>query len=394
MDRSFVSHLLAAACAVALAPLAMAQSASAAGSAPTAAQEPQTRQQNANLQVRLAEVMAMLEEDALTPEQRKQALAKLAEVQAQLARQAADPLAAPRMVMGGIAAPSTANDKPAQAHARGVPMPLVPAVPEAPSAPAAVTAPATPAVPEPQRAFAWRTGKAPAPAQVEIVEVPVAGTRAVVVERNGEQVVEVLRSEPGQSESKVYTSRVARGAPVLIETPDTVVIRTGQARAKSDEEAAVRRERAAQAEEYGMRRYIDQELEPQRDAERMREAAVARGQAAKRLVELRAQREAGDYSRAGQSPVETTERVKVLELQGRAGSAGGARTRGGAPLRREASAEAEVRETIDELRSELQAIRALLQDVRRRVEQDDRAAAGQGMDSSEAVKSARGRAGR
>ncbi len=410
MDRSFVSHLLAAACAAAVfAPGATAQVA-VLGGLPVAtaeAQDPQTKPRAANPQVRLAEVMAMLEEDALSPEQRKQALAKLAEVQAQLARQAA----APRAVAGGLAAPSAAGEKVESVRSLGVPMPAAglsaqaaPSAPRAaiaPVAPTAPTPPAAPSAPTPPRAFSSRAAKAPAAVQVETVEVPAGTARAVVVERKGEQVVDVVRSETFPGERRIYTTRAVPGmAPIVVESaegaPLAVTIRSEAAKVKHDEEVAVVHERAARAAEQA-RVHVEQARKFQIDAERMRVAADAQRQAAKQFERFAPAKERRtafvETAPEATAPAEHLD-LRVIELQDQGPAVRGIRGRSPNPARSGASAEGDVRATIDELRSELQAIRALLQDVRRQVEQEDRAVPGQGMGSSEAVKSARVRAGR
>jgi hypothetical protein len=166
MTRSIVMRMLAAASAVAVMTSLSAQSAPASGqvwlsttqdpAAPPKATAPKARAEADRVQVRLAEVMAMLEEDEMSPELQQKALAKLAEVAKRLREErAAD---APRaMSLGGLggiarvvpAQPPTpdlqpvfgafpSTDKAAQVEALGVPMPSRPAkAPKPPKAPKA-----------------------------------------------------------------------------------------------------------------------------------------------------------------------------------------------------------------------------------------------------------------
>jgi len=146
MTQSIVIRSLLAACAAAAVGSLCAQSAPLPGRAtrvaapvrqqepaPPAAQEPKpaarAKVEADRVQVRLAEVMAMLEEDEMTPALQQKALAKLAEVAERLKKEraaaAAPPVSAPQLfVIRGE------GDKVARARALGVPMP-----PEPPAAP-------------------------------------------------------------------------------------------------------------------------------------------------------------------------------------------------------------------------------------------------------------------
>ncbi|MBL8723355.1 MAG: hypothetical protein JNK49_04880 [Planctomycetes bacterium] len=412
MDRSFVSHLLSAACAAVLAPLTIAQAAPSAVTAP-ATQESRAGRQTALLQVRLAEVVAMLEEDDLTPDQRKKALAKLSEVQVELAELAADTAKQPRMVRSLPPTPAAPGDKPVLARAHSVPMPPEPAAPPAQvelapaaTAPSVATAPAAPA---PQRAIRARSAKVPAPAatptQVEVVELPVAATRAEVAEQReqvAESVRKFVRGQPSSVEYRTYTSQ---GQPIVVETTAgegesgrTVSIRAEQERANADRKQAVALERAARASAEQARVHAEQAYKLQHDAERMRAAAEAQSLAAERMQRFVAARKGGiaavvEGPPADSAPAEGRD-VRAVEPRAHAEGWAGDQAKIAAPVRRYGAAEADVHATIDELRSELQAIRALLQDVRRRVEREDRAVFGQGVGTSEAVPPARARAGR
>lgn len=110
MNQSIVMRLLAAACATAVVSSLPAQSAPAVRSgsravAPQVAQDPTATPKRAEagdkVQVRLAEVMAMLEEDDMTPEQQQKALKKLAEVADRLKQDRA--VASTRSVGGTVA---------------------------------------------------------------------------------------------------------------------------------------------------------------------------------------------------------------------------------------------------------------------------------------------------
>lgn len=404
MDRSFVSHLLSAACAAVLAPLTIAQAAPSAVTAP-ATQESRAGRQTALLQVRLAEVVAMLEEDDLTPDQRKKALAKLSEVQVELAELAADTAKQPRMVRSLPPTPAAPGDKPVLARAHSMPMPPEPAAPPAQvelapaaTAPSVATAPAAPA----RRTFALRSAKVPAPTEVEVVESPLATTRTVVVGPKGEQMVEVLPGDPNSGEHRIYTSGMKRFEPIVVGGADgapaaAAKIRSGQVRARSNVAMAEDHERAARASAEQARVYVDQARKAQVEAERMRTLAEAKRHSAQQLERFAATKGRGIAAAEGTpevlAPAEPRD-VRVIELQDHGVAVRGMRAKAADPAHSDASAEADVRATIDELRGELQAIRALLQDVRRRVEREDRAVFGQGVGTSEAVPPASARAGR
>lgn len=150
---------------------------------------------NERMQVRLAEVIAMLEEDDLTPAQRAEAKKKLEEIRARLRAESTPPPpkppAAPRGVDVAPAAPDEAVDvfeaKPTPRAGRRV---LAPVVPDAPM-------PQEP-TPPPSAPKAAKAPKAPKPPKAEVLELTdVTETKPVEVRRLGGEGVIVKKGEGG-----------------------------------------------------------------------------------------------------------------------------------------------------------------------------------------------------
>lgn len=365
MTRSIVMRMLAAASAVAVMTSLSAQSAPAAGqvwlsttqdpAAPPKATAPKARAEADRVQVRLAEVMAMLEEDEMSPELQQKALAKLAEVAKRLKEErAAD---APRTTspggLGGIArvlpaqppAPDSrpvfgtmpafpSNDKVAQVEALGVPMPSRPA--KAPKPPKAPKAPKVPGAPE------------AVPGVVVDVD-PLGPGRYRVYTSNG-QPVDVHGGQAEVAEKVAETSRAvakrfAEQRAAAAESNDEVNVllqRIGKQKAQAAEEMAEARAKVEIA---------------------LQNAKVAQDQARAKFEVAERLRSEGAIERARAQ----TERA-LNTARARVDSVAPARAR---TLRTEVETDdAEIRATIDEMRAEMREIRQLMQEIRRRAQSE------------------------
>lgn len=352
MNQSIVKRLLTAACAVAVVSSLSAQSrpvevrtlgggggAAARAAAPAAPgqQDPKPAPQRAEstdrVQLRLAEVMAMLEEDEMTPEQQLKALAKLTEVAERLKKERQERIvyrnyegmvAAP-VAPGAVPAPALApgeyptratvgrripaaegDDKPARARALGVPMP--------PEPPAPATAPTPPV-----KGQVWRALTAPgtkaepsAPAPRYMVSVSPDGREREIAVVEGTQV---------ENRKK----------------------RIEAALAKAEADVAKAKEEVARLQR------IDREtaLEARR-AKAEAERAKAEDLAKKAHDEARAVEEHIRIAR--ERAVDTKPAPKVRE--------------------RGPSTDEEIRATIEEMRAEMQEIRKLMQEIRARAQRE------------------------
>lgn len=352
MNQSIVKRLLTAACAVAVVSSLSAQSrpvevrslggTGARASAPAAPgqQDPKAPPQRAEstdrVQLRLAEVMAMLEEDEMTPEQQLKALAKLTEVAERLKRERQERIvyrnyegmvAAP-VAPGAVPAPAIppgeyptratvgrripaaeGDDKPARARALGVPMP-----PEPPAPPAPATAPTPPV-----KGQVWRA-------------LTVPGSKAEAAEPTPRLMVSV---SPDGREREIA---VVEGAPV-----ENRKKRIEAALAKAEADVAKAKEEVARLQR------IDREtaLESRRakaEAERAKAAELAK--------------KAHDEARAVEEHIRIA-RERAVDTK----PAPKARDRG-------PSTDEEIRATIEEMRAEMQEIRKLMQEIRARAQRE------------------------
>ena len=89
MNQTITKFLLAAACVAATPSLTTAQFV-ISGSAPAPAKKLDPQPSRGQMQVRLAEVLSILEEEDLSPEQRAKAKAKVQELLERLAKESAD----------------------------------------------------------------------------------------------------------------------------------------------------------------------------------------------------------------------------------------------------------------------------------------------------------------
>lgn len=171
MNQSLMRCLLSAACIAATSLSSVAQSAPAGRSDAKRSAASPSREQ---MQIRIAEVMSMLEEDQLTDEQRARALAKLADIRDQLARERATSNA----VRGLLVAPRS-EERRARFRAAEAPERVMVEVErlEAPLPPVPPTPPTAPTAPTP-------------PDTLEVVEVPTPESSPVVRELFAKRVAE------------------------------------------------------------------------------------------------------------------------------------------------------------------------------------------------------------
>lgn len=370
MTRSIVMRMLAAASAVAVMTSLSAQSAPASGqvwlsttqdpAAPPKATAQKARAEADRVQVRLAEVMAMLEEDEMSPELQQKALAKLAEVAKRLREErAAD---APRATslggLGGIARvvpaqPPTPDsrpvfgtmpafpsaDKAAQVEALGVPMPSRPAkAPKPPKAPKVPKEPGEPAA-------------VPGGAAGVVIDTdPLGPGRYRVYTSNGQSVdvypgqVEVVEkaADTSRAVAKRYAERRA-GAAEANDEVNVLLQRIGKQKAQAAEEVARARDEAEVA---------------------LQHAKAAQDEARANFEVVKRARSEGAFERARAE----TDRA-LNSARARVDSAAPVRTR---TLRSEVETDdAEIRATIEEMRAEMREIRQLMQEIRRRAQSEE-----------------------
>lgn len=393
MNQSIVMRLLAAACATAVVSSLPAQSAPAAvrsGSravAPEVAQDPVAAPKRAEagdkVQLRLAEVMAMLEEDDMTPEQQQKALKKLAEVADRLKQdRAAAPTSSFRGMVaraaspaapadaaqgsagfgasagpgqssgGGVArvrssgqssggfgattAPETI-DKPAQLEALGVPMPSKPAkapkAPKAPKPPKGAAAPAAPAAPADPAA-----------------------------------PVDLFGSFPGHDQAAHKEALKAHGEALRAHA-ETLRAHEMSA-AKADEmraHAEAMKEHAEAFRDQANRVYFTKALDDAGKAEvgAQRWAERVKGVPSddvKVLLERVAKQTAETQAQVAEEVAKTSARARV----GREMAARDVAKRYAARNAEAGEGDAEIRATIDEMRAEMREIRKLMQQIRER----------------------------
>jgi hypothetical protein len=370
MTKTIVRSLLAAAVAAALALHAPAQS---ADSTPQPAAPPKAVVlgevlDTERLQVRLAEVMSILEEDDLSPELKEQALAKLKDVRERLRKQGR------LMGVGGVAG----TKAPAKVRSSGGPVAIV-------------------------------NGE---PMQLRTL----SGTLAEV--KTGEPVV--VDGTDGATRVRRYAASKGSLAPAHAE-------HRHQAAEKAHEEALRAHERAAKAHEEALEVHTKMEEHHRRAVEKAVEAehkAKAKAKARVRRADDEGESEPGVQvkgekfmvrSRVGDTvsevpfvivdgkvahplppvpptpavapaaPTEVTEPTIATRVRNRvakaradeAARAGQVSTfrRVSAPKAKvvevDGDDEAELRATIDEMRAEMRAIRAMMQDLRREAEGGD-----------------------
>lgn len=342
MNQSIVKRLLTAACAVAVVSSLSAQSAPVevrsvqgghAHAMPPSTQDPKPAQKPADatdrVQLRLAEVMAMLEEDDMTPEQQLRALAKLTEVAERLKQERQQRIVY-RNYDGAVAAPvapgqgeaptrttvgrripgGEGQDKPAQMRAIGVPMP-----PEPPAPPTPGMAPKPP--------------KPPAPPQVWVTAPETKAGEAAPPRRL------VLSVSPDGKEREVAVVDQAQ-----VENRKK---RVEQALAKAEADVAKAKEEVARLQRIGRETAV-QAQRVKAQAERAKAEAAAK--------------QAHDEARA------VEEHIRVAREHA-ARSKSAPRVAERAP-----SSDDEIRATIEEMRAEMQEIRKLMQEIRARAQRE------------------------
>jgi hypothetical protein len=355
MNQSIVKCLWTAACVAAVVSSSLAQSrpvevrsygggggavARAVAPAAPGQQDPKPAPQRAEatdrVQLRLAEVMAMLEEDEMTPEQQLKALAKLTEVAERL-KQMKQPAIVYRNFDGAVAVPSApgaapvppmapgeyptratvgrrvpaveGDDKPARARALGVPMP-----PEPPAPPAPAKAPTPPV-----KGQVWRA-------------LTVPGTKAEAGTTTPRLMVSV---SPDGREREIA---VVEGTQV-----DNRKKRIEAALAKAEADVAKAKEEVARLQRMG-REFTVEARRAKAEAERDKAEAMAK--------------KAHDEARVAEERIRVV-REQVIDTK----AAPKARDR--AP-----STDEEIRATIEEMRAEMQEIRKLMQEIRARAQRE------------------------
>jgi hypothetical protein len=255
--------------------------------------------------LRLAEVMAMLEEDQLTPEQRRRALAKLAEVQAQLRAQPPEP------------PPPPASAAPAKTPGAG----MLFAVPRKSQAPTASyrEQPATSMLAERVQPLQPAAGNPESLSRSKDAE---SGRRTVVQGKEGAKIFYVM-DESAEVDGRLQQAKELRAQAQRLEQQAAMAKETLQRnRARISEQTERAREQAARSREEWLR-----SLEKQA-----------------RKVEFR-----GFAARGG-----ATEAVEV--------PAGAQRTPAASkPLPAES---AEVQAILEQMRAEMREIRAVIEDLR------------------------------
>lgn len=421
MKQSSISILTLAACLAALSGRAFAQSAplpmrstggmSAAAPAERAQEPKPAKSEGADkVRVRLAEVISMLEEEQLSPEQQRKALAKLTEVVDRLDKERATAGAnrslggmtlgsgaqggvahglgggmatapvAPRLLSGQrvvtVEGTEPGNDKPARARVLGVPLPPQPGMPSA-----APEAPQPPAPPRPARAP--RAPRAEG-GQVEVTEPAVPGAAPQVWRARAQAgepaTVEGQATEPGTTERPVRWRAVkpVPGEPAQVEivelSPGNYAVQAKKAVDMERAHAEAAQKHAEEARVHAAQA-LEQARAAQRDAERMRADAETRAaearEVARRYVE-RAQDQAGR--------IRVVEEAKAAETpQPASGDPFAARARGRAravetkpaPAPSPANEEAQIRAELEQMQAEMREIRELLKQIRTRARQDE-----------------------
>lgn len=398
MNQSIVMRLLAAACATAVVSSLPAQSAPAVRSgaravAPEVAQDPVAAPKRAEagdkVQLRLAEVMAMLEEDDMTPEQQQKALKKLAEVADRLKQ---DRAAAPTRSLGGMVAraatppaqsdsapgssllgtsagsgqssggggvarvrtarpvegqpfggfaPATpspnSGDKPSQMEALGVPMP--------PKPPKPAKAPKAPKAPKPPK-------DAPAPAAPSDPAGP----------------VDLFGRFPGHDQAAHEAALKAHGEALrahaeALRAHEMSAAKADEMRAHAD---AMKQHAEAfrnQANRVSVAKALDDAGKAEVGAQRWRERVKGvPADEVKVLLERVAKQNAETRAEVAEEVAKTTAQYRV----GREMAARDVAKRYAARSAEAGEGDAEIRATIDEMRAEMREIRKLMQQIRER----------------------------
>lgn len=304
MNQSVKRSLLSIACIAATSLAVTAQSAVA-----VKRQDPSPARDQ--VKVRLAEVIAMLEEDDLTPEQRAHAKAKLREIVERLAQQSDDQVARGRDFVVKSEAPPVRWRLHSQGDGDIAVVEVAPAMPGMPGQ--AAEPPAPPDAPLPPKA-----PRAPKIARARVVEVAPEGA---VADEPVEVELRRFRAAQADHEKQVVTLRRAaerltkERAELDVAAHDHVVRALEKAReAERDAERATRRVRIEK---------VDAEAAKNRDEKPMRFRVLG-----------------GD-------------RAAAIELH------------------EEADDEHELRAMIDEMRAEMSEIRALIRELRSRARDED-----------------------
>lgn len=326
------------------------------------------------MQVRLAEVIAMLEEDDLSPEQRAQAKKKLEEIVARLretpAAAAVPSTPAPLGRQSRTAettesaatpAPSPSRSRTFTFHSAEGGEGRVMLVPQEPSPPAPPAPPALPGkAPKPPK-----PPKAPKPEKGEVLEW-----------------VDVTHGEPG-AEPKVLGlsgGKVTQlgGGKVLIEIPEgaewaevdktlkaqgqhlrgLTVVQGEKARAEATE-AAEKAERDAVRQHAQAARAEAEALRAQRAEVAAKRAAETRAKVDRAIAEVR-ERQPGEWKTAPQAAPESRVRMRS------------------ASPRDDDRDDAEIRQLIEEMRAEMREIRKLIQQMKQTQSAAGQQAGGQG----------------
>lgn len=363
---------------------------------PSTTQDPSPRAPKAEprsterMQVRLAEVIAMLEEDDLSPEQRAQAKKKLQEIVARLR----ETPAAATTPAPSPSRPRTLTFRSAEGGEGKVVL-----VPQEPAPPATPAMPAMPGkAPKPPK-----PPKAPKPEKGEVLEL-----------------VDVTHGEPGPAPKVLNLSggKVTQlgGGKVLIEIPEgtewaevakplkvqgqdlrgLTIVQGEKVRAEAAEAAEVAEavEEARRAERDAVRqrgqaaRAEAEALRAQRDEASSKRAAETRAKVDRAIAEVR-EREQGEWRTAPQAKPES--RVRVLRTPGTSKEEGGVKVIEVAPLHgdsgvrvRSASPrdddrdDAEIKQLIEEMRAEMREIRKLIQQMKQTQSAAGQQAGGQG----------------
>jgi hypothetical protein len=283
--------------------------------------------------LRLAEVMAMLEEDQLTPEQRRRALAKLAEVQAQLRTPPPEPPPA--------AMPPAAPAAPAK------PPVLLFALPRESQAPTTSyrEQPATAVLAE--RVQLLRPA-ADNPESLSRSKDAESGRRTVVQGKDG-----VIKVE-GKEGAKIYVLEESAGAPLVVlqearitRVPETEVpVIAG--------EVEVRQQQAKQLRAQALR--IEQQ------------AAKAKEDLQRNLVRVREQAERSREQAVGSlaETARTIDRQGVVSrrLETEAAEVPARTVRPEAASKALPAESAEVQAILEQMRAEMREIRAVIEDLR------------------------------
>jgi len=336
---------------------------------------PPTAPNAEDARLRLAEVMAMLEEDQLTPEQRRRALAKLAEVQAQLRTPSQAP-SAPSVKWDSAKSIQAEGQKPPvpaaddtnyrRWDAEGSPPVIVEGThaerprqlrtqPPTPPAP-----PASPAPPAPPAK--WFPAKVIQVEGQEVLVPAVIDAKAVYGSKDAEIGRRVMVE--GKEGAKIYLLKEMEGAPIgklqgsrIMTVPETEVPVSGAEVETRLQQAKELRVQALRLEEQASKAKESLQLQLVRardQAVRARDQAVRALEVTPRWVE----------SRAGVPSGVSSSRAMEVEVPSRA-----AKPR--AAAQPAAAKDTEIQAIVEQMRAEMRELRAVLEELRGKVNQDE-----------------------